>query len=63
MSVQTYSKEEKKAIIEDYKNSGLGSTTYAKEKGIAESTLRGWIKEERAMTFGAILTKNVKYSM
>lgn len=57
MSVQTYSEDEKKAVIEDYKKSGLGSTAYAKEIGIAESTLRGWIKEDRGMSFGAIEIK------
>ena len=57
MSVQTYSEEEKKAIVEDYKKSGLALKTYAKEIGIPESTLRGWIKEDREMSFGAIEVK------
>ena len=57
MSVQTYDEENKKAIIEDYKKSGLALKTYAKEIDMPESTLRGWIREDREMSFGAIEVK------
>ena len=45
MIVQTYSEEEKKEIIEGYKSSGMPVATYAKERGMPESTLRSWLKE------------------
>ncbi len=57
MSVKTYGREEKQAYIEDYKNSGESLGRYALEKGIPESTLRGWLKEDRELTFGAIEIK------
>ena len=54
MRVKTYSEEEKMAYVEEFKNSGMGSTTFAREKGIPESTLRTWIREDRNLEFGAI---------
>lgn len=57
MSVRTYEKEEKQAYIEDFKNSGETIGRYALEKGIPETTLRGWLKEDRELTFGAIEIK------
>lgn len=57
MSVRNYEKEEKRAYVEDYKNSGETLARYALEKGIPETTLRGWIKEDRDLTFGAIEIK------
>ena len=57
MLVQTYSEEEKKEIIEGYKSSGMPVATYAKERGMPESTLRSWLKEVQNMTFGAIEIK------
>ena len=60
MSVKIYTEEEKIEIVEEWKNSGLGSTTFAREKGIPDSTLRGWIKEDRDMSFGTIDVKESK---
>ena len=57
MSVRTYEKEEKQAYVEDFKNSGETLGRYALEKGIPESTIRGWIKEDKELTFGAIEIK------
>ena len=57
MSVRTYEKEEKQAFVEDYKNSGETLARYALEKGIPETTLRGWLKEDRDLSFGAIELK------
>jgi transposase-like protein len=57
MSIRTYEKEEKQAYVEDYKNSGERLGRYALEKGIPESTLRGWLKEDQDLTFGAIEIK------
>ena len=49
-----YSKEEKIAFVEDYKESGMSVATYAREKGIPSTTLRGWLRLERALAFGEI---------
>lgn len=50
----TYTKEEKQAIMEEYKSSGKSLREYAEEKGMPSSTLQGWIKEDKNLTFGAI---------
>ncbi len=52
-----YEKEEKKAIIEEYKNSGETIGRYALEKGIPKTTLKSWLKEDRNLSFGAIELK------
>lgn len=57
MSVRTYEKEEKQAYVEDFKKSGERLGRYALEKGIPETTLRGWLKEDADLTFGAIEIK------
>lgn len=57
MSVRTYEREEKQAYVEDYKNSGEPLARYALEKGIPETTLRGWVKEDKELAFGAIEIK------
>ena len=57
MSVRTYEKKEKQAYVEDFKNSGETIGKYALEKGIPETTLRGWLKEDKDLTFGAIEIK------
>ena len=59
MSVRTYEKEEKQAYVEDYKRSGETIARYALENGIPETTLRGWLKEDRELTFGAIEVKSL----
>ena len=50
----TYSKEEKQAIMEEYKTSGKSLREYTEEKRIPSSTLQGWLKEDKNLTFGAI---------
>ena len=50
----TYSKEEKQAIMEEYKTSGKSLGEYTEEKRIPSSTLQGWLKEDKNLTFGAI---------
>ena len=54
MGIRVYEKQEKQAYIEDYKKSGETLARYALENGIPETTLRGWIKEDRELKFGAI---------
>lgn len=63
MSARTYGKEEKQAYVEDYKNSGETVGRYALENGIPETTLRGWLKEDRELTFGAIEIKPSNVSL
>ena len=63
MSIRTYEKEEKQAYVEGYKNSGESLARYALEKGIPEGTLRGWVKEDKDLTFGAIELKSSKLSL
>lgn len=60
MSVRTYEKEEKQAYVEEFKNSGETIARYALERGIPETTLRGWLKEDQELTFGAIEIKPSK---
>lgn len=54
MSGRVYSEEEKIAYVEEFKKSELGSTTFAREIGVPESTLRTWVREDRNLSFGAI---------
>ena len=50
----TYTREEKQVIMEEYKSSGQSLREFAEGKGIPPSTLQGWIKEDKNLTFGAI---------
>ncbi len=45
-----YEKEEKQAIVEEYKSSGKSLKGFAEERGIPSSTLQGWLKEEQNLT-------------
>ncbi|MEG1059829.1 MAG: hypothetical protein RR189_02845 [Bacilli bacterium] len=58
MSGRTYEKQERQAYVEEYKNSGETLVRFALEKGIPETTLRGWVKEDKELTFGAIEIKS-----
>lgn len=53
----TYEKEEKQALVEEYKNSGKSIRGFAEEKGIPPSTFKGWLNENQNLTFGAIEIK------
>lgn len=52
-----YEKEEKQALVEEYKNSGKSIRGFAEEKGIPTSTFQGWLNEDQNLTFGAIEIK------
>lgn len=54
MTNKEYSKEEKIAYVEEFKDSGMSIAAYAREKGIPETTLRGWLRLDRAVAFGEI---------
>ena len=49
-----YSQEEKMSYVEDYKESGMSLSEYAREKGITATTLRGWVRVDRALAFEEI---------
>lgn len=57
MSGRLYEQKEKQAYIEDFKSSGESIERYALEKGIPPTTLRGWIKDDKELKFGAIEIK------
>jgi len=42
----SYTAEEKEMWLEDWKQSGKGAWTYAKENGLVPQTFCGWIKKE-----------------
>lgn len=54
MSGRVYTEEEKQAYVEEFRKSELGSTAFAREIGVPESTLRTWVRENRNSLFGAI---------
>ena len=49
-----YSIAEKIAYVEEYRESGLSQSQFAKTKGIAPTTFSGWLRLERALAFGEI---------
>ena len=51
MTIRTYEKEEKQAYVEDYKNREESLARYALEKGIPETILKGWVKEDAYFKF------------
>lgn len=57
MVIREYSKEEKMAYVEEYKVSGMSQKAFARQKGIPDTTFRGWLRLERAMAFGEIELK------
>ena len=54
MGLRTYREAEKKAYVDEFKESGLSITAYAKERGIPDTTLRGWLRLDSALEFGKI---------
>jgi len=42
----SFSKEEKAMWLEDWRKSGKGAWTYAKENGLIPQTFAGWIKKD-----------------
>ena len=57
MIVKEYSKEEKIAHVEAFKESGMSITAYAREQGIPKATFSGWLRLDRALAFGEIDVK------
>ena len=54
MLCREYSKEEKIAYVDEFKSSGMNITEFARSKNIPATTLRGWLRLERALSFGEI---------
>ena len=48
------SKEEKAMWLEDWRQSGKGAWTYAKENGITPQTFCGWVKRETPKASGFV---------
>ncbi len=57
MALREYTQEEKLAYVEEFKTSGMSQKGFAKEKGIPDTTFRGWLKLDRALGFGEICLK------
>lgn len=54
MLAREYSKEEKIAYVEEFKSSGMNLAEFARSKNIPSTTLRGWLRLDRALAFGEI---------
>lgn len=57
MVLREYTQAEKLAYVEEFKASGMSQKRFAKEKGIPDTTFRGWLKSDRALEFGEICLK------
>ena len=49
-----YSAEQREKILNEFKNSDLGLRRFAREKSVAVSTLKDWVKKDRMKSFGEI---------
>ena len=49
-----YDEEEKQKIIKEYETSGMSKAEYAREHGVPETKLGGWIKESNSIAFGEL---------
>ncbi len=59
-----YTDKEREHYLEEFQNSDLTMTQFAREKGIPASTLKGWINKETDIRFGEIQTEeNTKTGM
>ena len=52
--IRGYSKEEKIAYVEEFKASGMNIAEYARTRNIPNTTLRGWLRLDKALAFGEI---------
>lgn len=60
MSAKRYSQEEKERYVEEFMNSNERQTIFAKNRGIPESTFRGWLssQDNNDIVFGSISLNN-----
>lgn len=54
MRGKVYGNEERTAYVEEFKSSGQSVTSFCRDREIPETTLRDWLKLDRAVAFGAI---------
>ena len=56
MSARKYSQQEKEKYVEEFMNSNESQTTFARARGIPESTFRGWLnyQNNNDISFGSI---------
>ena len=56
--IRTYSEDEKIEYVEEFKKRDVSQSEFCREKSIPESTFRGWLQQEKNMTFGEINLKS-----
>ena len=52
--LRKYTEKERERYLEEYQNSDLTISGFAREKGIPASTLKGWINKETDIRFGEL---------
>ncbi len=55
--LRKYTDKEREHYLEEYQNSDLTISQFAREKGIPASTLKGWINKETDIRFGEVQTE------
>ena len=55
--LRRYTDKERERYLEEYQNSDLTISGFAREKGIPASTLKGWINRETDIRFGELQTE------
>ncbi len=55
--LRKYTDKEREHYLEEYQNSELTMSQFAREKGIPASTLKGWINRETEIRFGEVQTE------
>ncbi len=62
--LRKYTDKERERYLEEYQNSDLTISQFAREKGIPASTLKGWINKETDIRFGEVQPEeNTRTSM
>ena len=56
--LRKYTDKERERYLEEYQNSDLTISGFAREKGIPASTLKGWINKETDIRFGEVQTED-----
>ena len=60
--LRKYTDKERERYLEEYQNSELTVSGFAREKGIPASTLKGWLNKEADIRFGEVHFRNVEKS-
>lgn len=55
--LRKYTDKERERYLEEYQNSDLTVSQFAREKGIPASTLKGWLNKETDIRFGELQTE------